>query len=116
VIVFTPIASAIFGIVHAAAPVALPDIAIDDDAVDHVTEIVPDPPVAAPVRFTVEAVVVAAVALTVRVNGPIVGEVGAGVGVGVGAGVGAGATEPLCAAYIVWIAAMSPAARPVTCL
>ena len=66
---FTPIASAIFAIVHAAAvPVALPDIATDDDAVDHVTEIVPDPPAAVPVKLTDDAVVVAAVAATDSVN------------------------------------------------
>lgn len=108
-IVFTPSASARFEIAHAAAePVALPDIAIDDDAVDHVTEIAPDPPEAAPERLTVEAVVVAAVALTVRVSGPTVGEPGAGVGAGAGAGV----PVPVCAAYKVWIAAISPAASP----
>jgi len=107
VIVLTPVASAIFAMVHAAAePVALPDTAIDDDAVDQVTEIVPDPPVAEPERLTVDAVVVAAVALTAMVSAP-----GA-----VGIGVGAGVTDPLCAAYIVWIAAMSPGASPETCL
>jgi hypothetical protein len=83
--VFTPIASAIFEIVHAAAvPAALPDTATEEDAVDHVTEIAPDPPEAAPDRLTVAPVVVAAVAFTVRVNGPAVGEVGAGVGAGAG--------------------------------
>ena len=108
--VFTPIASAMFEMVQAALPVALPDTATEDDAVDQVTEIAPVPPVAVPVRLTVVAVVVKAVALTVRVNAPVVGEVGAGVGVG------AGVAEPFCAAYMVWIAAMSPAASPDTCL
>jgi hypothetical protein len=99
VIVFTPTASAIFEIVHAAAlPAAAPDTATDDDAVDQDTEIVPDPPAAAPVRVTADAVVVAAVAFTVKLNAEPVG-VGAGVGVGVGAG--AGVVEPVCAAYIV---------------
>lgn len=85
VIVFTPIASAIFDIVHApVVPVALPDTATEEDAVDHVTEIAPDPPEAAPDRLTVAAVVVAAIALAVRVNGPAVGEVGAGAGAGAG--------------------------------
>jgi hypothetical protein len=116
VIVLTPIASVIFEIIQAPAlPVALPDIATDDDAVDQVTEIVPVPD-AAPDRLTVEAVVVAAVALTLSVKGEAVGETGVGEGVGVGAGVGAGGTEPVCAAYNVWTAAMSSAVSPVTTL
>jgi hypothetical protein len=108
VIVFTPIASAMFEIVHAALPDAMPDTATDDDAVDQDTDIVPDPPNAAPDRLTVDAVVVAAVAFTVKVSGEPIG-------VGVGVGVGAGAA-PVCDAYIVWIAAMSPAWRPVLIL
>jgi hypothetical protein len=93
VIVFAPIASATFEIVHAAAlPVAVPEIAVEDDPVDQVTVIAPDPPEAAPVRLTVAAVVVAAVAFTVSVNGAAAGEAGAG------AGAGAAATAPGCAA------------------
>ena len=104
VIVFTPIASAILEIVHAAAlPVAAPD----DHAVDQDTEIVPDPPAAAPVSVTVADVVVDAVEFTVRVNAAPVGA---------GDGVGAGVTEPVCAAYIVWIAPMSPGCKPVIIL
>ena len=84
VIVLTPIASVMFEIVHAAAvPAALPDTATDEDAVDHSTDIAPDPPEAVPDKLTVAALVVAAVALTVSINGGAVGDVGAGVGAGV---------------------------------
>jgi hypothetical protein len=106
VMVFTPIANAMLEIVHAALPAAVPV----DDPVDQVTEIVTAPPEAEPDRLTKEDVVVGAVALTVSVNAP------AGVGVGVGAGVGGELTEPLSAAYIVWMAAMSPGASVETIL
>ena len=103
---FTPIASAMFEIVHATAlPDAVPETATDDEAVDQDTEIAPDPPVAAPDRLTVAAVVIEAVAYTVKASGEPEG-VGAGVGVG-------GGVEPVCAAYNVWIAAMSPACKPL---
>jgi hypothetical protein len=86
VIVFTPIARAMFEMDQdAALPLAPPE----DEAIDHVTVIVPDPPAAEPERFTVVAVVVEGVAFTDNVNK-------------------AGGGELLCAAYIVWIAAMSP--------
>jgi hypothetical protein len=111
VIVFEPIASAIFEMLHADA---VPDAAMDDEPDDHVTEIVPDPPDAAPDKLTVVAVVVAEVAFTVSVNGPTVGEVGFVGGVGVTGG--AGVPAPVCAAYKVWIAATSPAASPETIL
>jgi len=93
VIVFTPIASAMFEIVHAAAlPAAAPDTATVDDAVDQVTDIVPAAPAAAPVKVTAAAVVVDAVAFTLKLNAEPVGG---------GAGAGAGVVEPVCAAYIV---------------
>ena len=72
-------------IVHAAAvPAALPDTATDADAVDHITDIAPVPPEAAPDKLTVAAVVVAVMALTISVNGVAVGDVGAGAGVEAG--------------------------------
>ena len=109
--VFTPVAKGIFAMVHAVAePVAMPEIATEDDAVDHITEIAPGPPDAAPDRLIVPSAVVAAVALTERVSGATAGDVGVGVGVG------AGTTGPGCAAYRVCIAAMSSAVNPETCL
>ena len=94
VIVLAPMASAIFEIVHAdAEPDAVPDIATDDEAVDHVTVIAPDPPEAAPASVTDAAVVVDDVVLTVSVSA---GAEGVGVGVG--------GVEPVvfgCAAYSV---------------
>lgn len=83
VIVFTPTVSGIFEIVQAALPVARPEIATEDDAVDQDTETVPDPPAAVPDRFNVAAVVVAAGAAILSVTGAVVGEVGVGTGAGV---------------------------------
>lgn len=108
VIVFTPTARGIFEIVQAEPPAAIPEIAIEDDAVDQDTEIVPDPPAAVPDRFNVAAVVVAAVAAILSVTGAAVGEVG----VGAGAAVDAFG----CAAYKVWTAAISSAVNPETIL
>jgi hypothetical protein len=97
VMVFNPGASAIFGMVHAAAvPNAPPDTAIEDETIDHVTVIVPDPPAAEPDKVTADAVVAVATGLTVSVIGPV-----AGAGVGVGVGVGAGVPAPVCDAYMV---------------
>lgn len=107
VIVFTPIASGIFEIVQAEEPLATPDIAIDEDAVDQITEIAPEPPVAVPDKFNVAAVVTAAVEEMLSVKEDV-GEVGVGVGAGVGA-LG-------CAAYNVCTAAISSAVRPETIL
>jgi hypothetical protein len=99
VMVFTPIARAIFDMVQAEAlPAALPEIATEEDAVDHVTEIAPEPPCAVADRVTVAAVVVDAVAFTVSVNAEGEGE---GDGDGAGAGAGAGAGDAPCAAYMV---------------
>lgn len=91
VIVLAPSARAIFEIVHAAAdPLAVPDTATEEDAVDQVTVIVPEPPDAEPVSVTAEAVVVAAAGATVRLSAA---------GVGVGKGEGDEATVPGCAVY-----------------
>ena len=96
--VFTPIARPMFEMDHAAAvPLAMPE----DVAADHVTAIVPDPPAAEPDRFRVLAVVVEATVFTDNVNE------------GWGEG---GIVELPCAAYIVWIAAISPGWRPVVIL
>ena len=97
--VFTPIARAMFEILHA---VALPDAEPEVEPLDHDIEIVPDPPAAEPETVTVDAVVIAAVGFNVSVSA-------AGAGTGVGAGGGGVLIEPVCAAYIVWIAAISPA-------
>ena len=114
VIAFAPSARGIFNIVHAVVPAATPEIAIDDDEVDHDTddtedtERVPDPPAAVPDRFSVAAVVVAAVAAILSVTGVAAGEAG------VGAGAGPDAFG--CAAYKVCTAAISSAVSPETIL
>jgi hypothetical protein len=89
VMVFNPDANAIFGMLHAAAvPNAPPDTAIEDETIDHVTVMVPDPPAAEPDKVTADAVVGVTTGLTVRVTAPL-------------AGAGAGVPAPVCDAYIV---------------
>ena len=89
--VFTPIASAMFDMVHALAlPVALPETATVDDPVDQVTEMAPDPPEATPESVTEADVVVAAVGLTVNANDDDVEAV---------PGAGEVVTALFCAAY-----------------
>ena len=116
-----PTASGIFEAVHADAganpgPEALPEPPLETD---HVTEMAPGPPHAAPDKVTVEAVEVPGGAFTVSISGATAGgDGGAGAGLGgrSGAGVTGGALELSCAAYSVKTAALSSGASVVTIL
>jgi hypothetical protein len=93
---FVPGNRGIFAILQAeAGPLAIPE----NPLADQVTEIVPDPPLAEPVRFSVEPVVLEGTVLTVSVSGP--GDEGS---LGV----------PSVAAYSVRMAALSGSESVVT--